>query len=138
MRDPESNPPPSARQGHAWTEVEDRRLYDSFLAGQLIDAMAAAHQRSTGAIHARLRRLGLINENGEVVEPPPPFAVPPRRRSNAVEDLGADDDKQPMHLVFALMADDGWRIEIRSNRPFNKVMVERLRSMLPSAPEGGA
>ena len=100
--------------------------------------MAAVHQRSPGGIRARLRRLGLIDENGEVVEPPPPFAVPPRRRSNVVEDLGADDDKQAMRLVFALMADDGWRIEIRSNRPFNKAMVERLTLMLPRSPESDA
>ena len=138
MKDPESNLPPAARQGQAWTELEDRRLYDSFLAAQPCDAMAAAHQRSTGGIRARLRRLGLIDENGEVIEPPPPFAVPARRRSNAVEDLGADDDRQPMRLVFALVADDGWRIEIKSNRPFNKAMVERLSLMLPRTPDSDA
>jgi len=138
MTDTESNPLPPARQGQGWTEVEDRRLYDSFLGGRSIDSMAAVHQRSTGGIRARLRRLGLIDENGEVVEPPPPFAVPPRRRSNAAEDLGADDNKQPMRLVFALMADDGWRIEIRSNRPFNKAMIERLTLMLPGTSESDA
>src|SRR5439155_11860956 len=96
LTDTQTDPPVPARQGQAWSDEEDRRLYDSFLAGQPINRMASVHQRSAGAIRARLRRLGLIDENGEVVEPPPPFAVPERRRSRAMEGQGAAESKQAM------------------------------------------
>lgn len=92
--------------------------------------MASLHQRSAGGIRARLLRLGLIDENGEIVELPPPFAVPERRRSGAVMGQGAADNKPTMRRIFAVTAADGWRIEIKSNRPLNKSMVERLALML--------
>jgi hypothetical protein len=130
MTDTQTDPPLPVRQGQAWTNEEDRQLYDSFLAGQPINIMASVHQRSAGGIRARLRRLGLIDENGEVVEPPPPFAVPDRRRSSAMDGPRAADHKQPMRLIFAVTTADGWRIEIKSNRSLNKGMVERLTLML--------
>jgi hypothetical protein len=109
---------------------EDRQLYDGFLAGQPINTIASVHQRSAGGIHSRLRRLGLIDENGEVVEPPPSFAVPERRRSSAIAGKTAAGSKSIMHLIFAATLADGWRIEIKSNRPLTKSMVERLTLML--------
>jgi hypothetical protein len=130
MTDAQTNPSLPTRQGQAWTHQEDRQLYDGFAAGQAIDAMASLHQRSAGGIRARLRRLGLIDETGEVVEPPPPFAVPERRRSTATEGQETAEGKQSMRLIFAATAADGWRIEIKSNRQLNQSMVERLTLML--------
>src|SRR5690348_11275153 len=130
MSDSQTPPPLPARQGQAWTNEEDRRLYDSFLAGQPIDSIASVHRRSAGGIRARLRRLGLIDENGETIEPPPPFAAPERRRSRAAEGLEAAERKPAMRLVFAITAADGWRVEIKSNRPLNAAMIERLTLML--------
>src|SRR5438552_3982074 len=130
MTDTQTEPPLPARQGQAWSSEEDRQLYDSFLAGHPINMMVSVHQRSAGGIGARLRRLGLIDENGEVVEPAPPFAVPERRRSRAMDRHGAADNKPSMRLVFAVTAADGWRIEVKSNRPLNKALVELLTLML--------
>jgi hypothetical protein len=130
MIDVPANPPLPARQGQAWTNEEDRQLYDGFLAGQPINAIVSVHQRSAGGIGARLRRLGLIGENGEVVEPPPPFAVPERRRSRGMDGHSAGDNKQTIRRIFTVTTADGWHIEIKSNRPLNKSMVERLTLML--------
>jgi hypothetical protein len=130
MTDTETNPPRPARQGQAWASDEDRQLYDGFLAGRPISTMASVHERSAGGIRARLRRLGLITENGEVVQPPPPFAPPERRRTSAMEDQGATDNKRTMRRIFAVTAADGWRIEIKSNRQLDKSMVERVTLML--------
>jgi hypothetical protein len=127
---PHSALPP--RRGQAWSEEEDRQLYEGFLAGHAMDRMASAHQRSIGGIAARLRRLGLIDANGEIVEPPPPFAVPAPRRSKPKESRSAGADGGALSLIFAMAAADGWRVEVRSNRPLNKPMVERLTLMLQS------
>jgi DNA helicase-2/ATP-dependent DNA helicase PcrA len=56
-----------ARHGTSWSAQEDQRLRASFLAGEAIAAIAGAHQRKTGAITARLIRLGLISEDGVVL-----------------------------------------------------------------------
>lgn len=42
----------------------------------------------------------------------------------------AADNQQTMRRIFAVTAGGGWRIEIKSNRPLNKSMVERLTLML--------
>ncbi len=58
-----------ARHGLSWSADEDDRLRAAFQAGDAIAAIASAHERKIGAITARLVRLGLISEDGVVVEP---------------------------------------------------------------------
>jgi DNA helicase-2/ATP-dependent DNA helicase PcrA len=58
------------RHGMSWSVEEDERLRTRFLAGEAIAALADAHQRKTGAITARLVKLGLISEDGEVLVEP--------------------------------------------------------------------
>ena len=55
------------RHGASWNAEEDDRLRTRFLAGEAIAALANAHQRKNGAITARLIKLGLISEDGEVL-----------------------------------------------------------------------
>lgn len=50
-----------ARQGTPWGSEEDRQLREAFLAGLGFSELASHHQRSRGAIRARLERLGLID-----------------------------------------------------------------------------
>lgn len=51
----------STRQGTSWEPEEEQRLREAFLAGVDISELASRHQRSRGAIRARLERLGLID-----------------------------------------------------------------------------
>jgi hypothetical protein len=78
------------RQGKAWSVDEDRRLYDGFVGGQSTTALASVNERSAGGIRARLVRLGLVDENGVVVEPVPPFAPAKRRQPTDVPLLHLD------------------------------------------------
>ncbi len=130
MADPSSDAAAHSRQGKAWTTAEDRQLYDAFLKGLSVDSLASVHERSAGGIRARLGRLGLIDENGEVVEPPPPFAAVSRHRpaTAAAPTSPTNDDKA--RSVFAVRTEDGWSIEIKSNRPLSRPLIERLASML--------
>ena len=54
--------PPNA--GKAWDEVEDQRLLAAFDANTPIAALASAHERTRGAINARLMRLGRLQPSG--------------------------------------------------------------------------
>jgi ATP-dependent DNA helicase UvrD/PcrA len=56
------------RHGLSWSADEDDRLRAAFQAGGAIAAIASAHERKTGAITARLVRLGLISEDGVIEE----------------------------------------------------------------------
>jgi ATP-dependent DNA helicase UvrD/PcrA len=56
------------RHGLSWSPEEDDGLRVKFHAGEAIAAIAAAHERKTGAITARLIKLGLITQDG-VVQP---------------------------------------------------------------------
>jgi hypothetical protein len=47
----------------SWSADEDERLRASFLTGEAIAAMAAAHQRKRGAIRSRLVKLGLVEKD---------------------------------------------------------------------------
>ncbi|MEJ0062394.1 MAG: AAA family ATPase [Alphaproteobacteria bacterium] len=62
------------RQGLVWSVEEEQRLYDAFAAGKTIKECVAAHQRAPGGIRSRLRVLGLIDEDGNTVEPRPEFS----------------------------------------------------------------
>lgn len=114
-----------ARQGKPWSEEEDRQLYASFVAGKPLELIVASHERGKGGITSRLKRLGLIDRNGETIDPPPPFDAPePAKKAPS------------MDLAFAVTTVDGWQVEIRSNRTLARPMIERLTLMLQGAVEG--
>ena len=48
--------------GANWSKEEDDRLHQEFLSGMLIDEIAKAHERSYGAIKARLIKHGLMEK----------------------------------------------------------------------------
>ena len=50
-----------AKTGQAWSEDEDRKLLASFDAGRALQELAAAHERTMGAVRARLLKYGRIN-----------------------------------------------------------------------------
>jgi len=43
-----------AKTGEAWSEDEDRKLLAAFDAGRALQDLAAAHERTMGAVRARL------------------------------------------------------------------------------------
>ena len=50
-----------AKTGEPWSEDEDRRLLAAFDAGKALQELASAHERTMGAIRARLLKYGRIN-----------------------------------------------------------------------------
>lgn len=56
------------RQGQAWSSKEDGELKVAFLAGETTRTLAVTHQRTSGAIRSRLKKLGLISEEGSAQE----------------------------------------------------------------------
>jgi hypothetical protein len=50
-----------AKTGEPWSEDEDRKLLAGFDAGRALQELAATHERTTGAIRARLLKYGRIN-----------------------------------------------------------------------------
>ncbi len=50
-----------AKTGEPWSEDEDRRLLAAFDAGRGLQELASAHERTMGAIRARLLKYGRIN-----------------------------------------------------------------------------
>ena len=55
--------PNKPKVGANWTPAEEQQLRDAFNAQKLIADIATAHGRTTGAITARLVKLGLIQDN---------------------------------------------------------------------------
>ena len=49
------------KTGEPWSEDEDRKLLASFDAGRALQELAAAHERTMGAVRARLLKYGRIN-----------------------------------------------------------------------------
>src|SRR5690348_6981648 len=49
------------KTGEPWTEEEDRRLLAAFDSGRALQELAAAHERTMGAVRARLLKYGRIN-----------------------------------------------------------------------------
>ena len=91
-----------ARQGTPWGSEEDRQLRESFLAGLGFSELASRHQRSRGAIRARLERLGLLDRRAGLreavrrspnlpatIEPAPSESAPP---ATASPQPGSDPD----------------------------------------------
>src|SRR4051812_19815432 len=50
-----------AKTGEPWTENEDRKLLAGFDAGRSLQELAVAHERTMGAVRARLLKYGRIN-----------------------------------------------------------------------------
>jgi hypothetical protein len=50
-----------AKTGEPWSEDEDRKLLSGFDAGRGLQELASAHERTMGAIRARLLKYGRIN-----------------------------------------------------------------------------
>lgn len=119
------------RRGKPWSEEEDRLLYDSFIAGQPLETLASVHQRGQGGIRSRLQRLRLIDQFGEIIDPPPPFSAPKPRRQKTVR-----AEEEVMKVAFAVTAPDGWQLEIRSNRALDRPLAERLDLMLKGVLDG--
>jgi len=86
--------PTKPRAGGKWTPEEEQRLRDTFHARKPIPEIARDHGRTTGAITARLLKLGLIedtpsNRAGQGNRPSPPEAaqqpVPPTPQPGPVD-----------------------------------------------------
>jgi hypothetical protein len=50
-----------AKTGEPWSEDEDRKLLSAFDCGRALQELAAAHERTMGAVRARLLKYGRIN-----------------------------------------------------------------------------
>lgn len=50
------------RAHEKWTEKEDNQIINEYKQGQTIPQIAISHQRKTGAIRSRLKKLGIISE----------------------------------------------------------------------------
>ena len=49
------------KTGEPWSEEEDRKLLSAFDSGRALQELAAAHERTMGAVRARLLKYGRIN-----------------------------------------------------------------------------
>jgi hypothetical protein len=49
------------KTGEPWSEEEDRKLLAAWDAGRALQELAAAHERTMGAVRARLLKYGRIN-----------------------------------------------------------------------------
>lgn len=49
------------KTGEPWSEDEDRKLLAAFDAGRALQELAAQHERTMGAVRARLLKYGRIN-----------------------------------------------------------------------------
>ena len=83
--------PNPERHGQVWSADEERRLYDAFTAGTPMKDCVAQHERSTGGIRSALQRLGLLDENGAPVSPPPDFAPSASARKRQQKQLEKAD-----------------------------------------------
>jgi DNA-binding transcriptional regulator YbjK len=50
-----------AKTGEPWTEDEDRKLLSAFDQGKCLQDLAAHHERTMGAVRARLVKYGRLN-----------------------------------------------------------------------------
>jgi hypothetical protein len=121
MNDNQTEVAVPGRQGKAWSIEEDRDLYDAFLSGQSAPEIALKHERTAGGIRSRLTRLGLLDQDGRRVEPIPPFVRPEPPQARAPRASATSEGKA--EPVFAIRTDDGWVVEIKSNRPLSRAML---------------
>ena len=83
------------RHGHSWSRQEDETLVTAYLSGDLIKDMAEKHQRMTGAIRSRLRKLGYLNDKN------------PQQAHNATDDTDPTetqehDQDEPKDIIIDL------------------------------------
>ena len=82
---PERKPAfPQSGSGSRWSGEEEQRLAAAFDAGEPVDALARAHNRSRAAIEARLVRLGKMDASAVTSPlryPPTPATQPARQGS---------------------------------------------------------
>ena len=80
---PERKPAfPQSGAGSRWSGEEEQRLAAAFDAGESVDALARAHNRSRAAIEARLVRLGKMDASAVTTPlryPPKPGGGQPRQ-----------------------------------------------------------
>jgi hypothetical protein len=50
-----------SKTGEPWSEEEDRKLLAAFDAGRALQELATSHERTMGAVRARLLKYGRIN-----------------------------------------------------------------------------
>lgn len=113
--------PPNA--GKPWTDQEDERLRAGFLTGDSPQALARAHQRTTGAIKARLIRLRLVVEDDLLpsIAAPQPATVTPR------EDTGGDDSVPDSEEHRSLVSKSDYPLGVEGTGVFQPGEVEILR-----------
>lgn len=73
---------PQSGSGSRWSGEEEQRLAAAFDAGESVDALARAHNRSRAAIEARLVRLGKMDASAVTSPlryPPTPAGQPARQ-----------------------------------------------------------
>lgn len=73
---------PQSGSGSRWSGEEEQRLAAAFDAGETVDTLARAHNRSRAAIEARLVRLGKMDASAVTSPlryPPTPAAQPARQ-----------------------------------------------------------
>ena len=73
---------PQSGSGSRWTGEEEQRLVAAFDAGESVETLARAHNRSRAAIEARLVRLGKMDASAVTSPlryPPTPAAQPARQ-----------------------------------------------------------
>lgn len=57
---------PDSNRGKSWDGKQEAELIEMFKDGLTVNAIAKAMKRSQGAIRARLIKLGLINDTGDI------------------------------------------------------------------------
>ena len=62
-----------ARHGVGWSATEEEQLHGEYTGGTPIAIIAASHERSPGGIRSALKRMGLMDEDGDAILPAPPF-----------------------------------------------------------------
>jgi len=100
---PDSALPDAAAQtppdvGAAWTVAEEQQLYDSFATEADIPVLAGRHGRTRGGIQSRLVRLGLLDADGRVATPKPPFTPSPKSPRG---DAGSRPPRRPLTAASA-------------------------------------
>ena len=55
------------RHGESWTKDEEEQLHQLMNEGYSFEQIAVVHQRSLGGVTSRARKLGLLDEDGNIV-----------------------------------------------------------------------
>jgi hypothetical protein len=133
------------RHGHPWSEEEEKKLYDAFSRGNSIPACSFDHQRNEGAITTRLRRMGLIDDEGNKIDPIPEFkSYGLKRRARRKEKkLEAANQPKPVDRQKSILekfvptkkrehvADRGRILKARSTKPSHQHLLLILKKIPP-------